>query len=728
MATLVLSTVGRIFGGPFGGAAGAIVGQFVDQKIFGAGKAKEGPRLKELDVQTSSYGTSIPAIFGRMRVAGTVIWSTDLIETRTSQSGGKGRPSTNIYSYSVNLAVALSSKSIKSIGRIWADGNLLRGTAGDLKVETQFRFYDGLHDQVADPIMVSALGQGRCSAHRGLAYVVFENLQLADFGNRIPQLTFEIYERDGSVSISEIFSAASNGVVQGQSFETLVGFALDGDSIKAALSPLVDFCPITIAPAENGLALKDLSSERVPMIAEAISFGNGQETGAFQERIQRGAQLPGQLSCRYYEPTRDFQLGLQTSERPGSGNAVLEVDFPAAIEAAAAKRFADLKLLDIQRARIGIEGYAHASSQIFAPGDLVTLPERPGEFRIIETEFYEGYQKLSGRRAARAFDLETTLASPGIGNTADEVFPGITHIELLDLPAIGGGMSDNPAVVVAAAGGESGWRGAALYLRQGSHLTEIGVATVPATMGQLTKHLCRHNPQLVDNENTIEIQLLHDQASLPSGTGDPLSFDAPIVSIGDELIRYGIATETGNNIWQIKSLLRGTFGTVKLVGDHASGETVVVIDKETLLPVAVDHLPVGAHLIVEASGLGDGEPVVAERQLRKLALTPRTPVHGKAEVLANGDLHLSWVRLPRVDLGWRDFVDQSIVEDAELYVIEFYVDNIPIVTRQSALPALSIPASEWAAWGASANLNLGVKIVQVGRHYRSEALEISVSL
>ena len=49
----------------------------------------EGPRLKELSVQTSSYGSPLPVHFGRIRTSGSVIWATDLIERRTKSGGGK---------------------------------------------------------------------------------------------------------------------------------------------------------------------------------------------------------------------------------------------------------------------------------------------------------------------------------------------------------------------------------------------------------------------------------------------------------------------------------------------------------------------------------------------------------------------------------------------------------------------------------------------------------------
>ena len=67
MATLVLGTVGRAIGGPLGGALGALLGNRIDRAVLGG--TREGPRLTELAVQTSSYGTAIPLVFGTMRVA-----------------------------------------------------------------------------------------------------------------------------------------------------------------------------------------------------------------------------------------------------------------------------------------------------------------------------------------------------------------------------------------------------------------------------------------------------------------------------------------------------------------------------------------------------------------------------------------------------------------------------------------------------------------------------------
>ena len=209
MATLVLGTVGRAIGGPLGGALGALVGNRIDRAVLGG--TREGPRLTELAVQTSSYGTPIPLVFGTMRVAGTVIWATDLKEHRARSGGGKGRPATTSYSYSASFAVALSGRRIARVARIWADGRLVRGIAGDLKVEARLRVHDGGEEQAADPLIASAEG-AEAPAYRGIAYAVFEDMALGEFGNRLPQMTFEVVADEGGATLDAVARVAGGRV------------------------------------------------------------------------------------------------------------------------------------------------------------------------------------------------------------------------------------------------------------------------------------------------------------------------------------------------------------------------------------------------------------------------------------------------------------------------------------------------------------------------------------
>ena len=209
MAALVLSTAGGALGSVFGPAgaiagriAGALAGNLVDRALFGGGNTTtSGPRLSDLDIMASTEGAPIPRVYGRARLAGQVIWATRLEEVATDEtsSGGKGGtlsgPSntTTTYSYFTNFAVGLCEGTIGRIGRIWADGKLLDTTPLNIRV------HRGDDNQTADDLIVAKEGAASAPAYRGLAYVVFERLPLAGFGNRIPQLSFEIIRPVGDL-------------------------------------------------------------------------------------------------------------------------------------------------------------------------------------------------------------------------------------------------------------------------------------------------------------------------------------------------------------------------------------------------------------------------------------------------------------------------------------------------------------------------------------------------
>ena len=192
MATLVLQAAGAAVGGLFGpigalvgGALGAVAGAAVDQRLF-AGPAASGPQLGGVAFQGGAEGTALPRVYGRMRLSGTVIWATQFTETATTASGGKGAASAGAtsYSYAANFAVAICEGPVTRIGRIWADGKPLD------RATVNVRLHHGDEGQGADVLPV--FYQGHAPAYRGTAYAVFQNLPLADYGNRLPQLSFEV--------------------------------------------------------------------------------------------------------------------------------------------------------------------------------------------------------------------------------------------------------------------------------------------------------------------------------------------------------------------------------------------------------------------------------------------------------------------------------------------------------------------------------------------------------
>ncbi|WP_126975622.1 baseplate multidomain protein megatron [Frigidibacter oleivorans] len=202
MATILFAAAGAAVGAGFGGsilglssavmgrAIGATLGRVIDQTLLGQGSgAVETGRVDRFRLTGASEGAPVTQVWGRMRLGGQVIWSGPFVESKdTDEVGGKGAPSSTVtaYSYAVTVAVAICAGRIGGIGRVWADGEEISTDGLTLRV------YDGGEDQLPDPAIEAVEGAGMAPAYRGTAYVVFEDLQLAPWGNRVPQFSFEV--------------------------------------------------------------------------------------------------------------------------------------------------------------------------------------------------------------------------------------------------------------------------------------------------------------------------------------------------------------------------------------------------------------------------------------------------------------------------------------------------------------------------------------------------------
>ena len=218
MASIILSSVGSSVGNMFlpglGGkllsALGRRIGHTIDGEIgwSTSSSPKDGSRLENFKVQDSRYGLAIPMTFGRSRIAGNVIWTSGLIETAHEEtlSGGKGgivsntfSQSRTTYTYSLNCAIALCEGEIGGIQTIWADSKVIyENGIWHSGIVTSANIHCGSLEQSVDPLLESWIGTGLTPAYRGVAYIVMEGLQLRNFGNRLPNLTFEVVPKSGS--------------------------------------------------------------------------------------------------------------------------------------------------------------------------------------------------------------------------------------------------------------------------------------------------------------------------------------------------------------------------------------------------------------------------------------------------------------------------------------------------------------------------------------------------
>ena len=303
MATLVLGAVGTAIGGAVGGtvlglsgaAIGGIVGSTVGSVIdswlvsqLAPTQRIEGARLDSLRITSSTEGAVIPRLYGRMRIGGNIIWATDFREEvqTSTQGGGKGggpKVKTTEYLYYASFAVALCEGPITGIGRIWADGKLM-----DLAGVT-WRWYPGDEAQDADPLIANTMGAEPTPAYRGTAYVVFEELALDRYGNRLPQLSFEVFRpiadpdtAEGCVEAVTLIPASGEFTYATQPIRK----GGDGETVAENLNALTDTADIVVA--------LDRLQAMVPAVKSVslvvVWFGNDLRTGECQ--VRPGVEVP----------------------------------------------------------------------------------------------------------------------------------------------------------------------------------------------------------------------------------------------------------------------------------------------------------------------------------------------------------------------------------------------------------------------------------------------------
>lgn len=718
MATLLLTAVGTAVGGPLGGALGALVGQQADRALFG-GPSVEGPRVRELSVTTSSYGQPIARHFGQMRVAGTVIWATDLIEN-SSTEGGKGRPKTTTYSYSANFAVAISSTPISRLGRIWADGNLLRGSGEDLKVEGELRVYLGNGDAPVDPLIAADKGAAT-PAFRQCAYVVFENLQLADFGNRIPALTFEIFSASESqVALGNLVPGAVANAPDG-TLEHIQGFSDEGGPIGSTLSAIGRVLPLFCVTTVDGLRLSALqrASEDVRLLPEQRSSESSIDAS---ERYKSRAGSIGSepMALRYYDIERDYQPGVQRTNgrRPDGQEAI--VDLPAALNAQGAKALANG---NANRGRWQNERLIWRISELdpsIGPGALVAVPLHCGVWIV---ESWEWSSEGIELHLKRAIDSSASALGADGGETIppQDVATSGTILEVFELPADSGSEPARSHIYAALASPTPTWRGASLVAEEGDSLIPIEqTGASRSVIGALSVPLRPSGTVHLQPAAAIDVRILAEDQIFADTDIAGLARGANRLLVGGEVVQFQCAQSLGSGQWRLSGLLRGRAGTEDAALVDHPADTPVVLLNDRLVDISY-QVASDRSIRVGAIGRGDEEAVMATLRNAGLSRRPLIPVHPRSRALADGSIEWCWTRRARGHWRWDFQGEIPLVEETESYLVGYGPVDAPMAAFETSTPSITFSQAERDGL-VSQHGPAALWVCQVGTFDRSKAL------
>lgn len=714
MATLILGTVGRALGGPLGGLIGTVVGGSIDQGIFGGGKTREGPRVASLTVQSAAYGEPLPRIYGRMRVAGNLVWTAGIRESRTRSGGGKRGPATNTYSYSASFAVIVSARRVVRIERVWADGKLLRDADGTLIYPATIRTYRGDEGQAVDPLIAAAEGIDAAPAYRDRAYVVFEDLPLGDYGNRIPNLTFEVVADADEVGI-DLVAHDIAGVTGSNGGPALLGFAAGrAGSIRTTMTQLAEIADLVLRDGDVGLVLGPSGSvTAIDGVALGATETKSSQPAWHATRADDGG-VPDALVVGFSDPARDFQPGQQRAVRRTPALRSEAHDLPVALTAAAGKQLAESLLRRAIARRTTAVLAASWRYAALRPGDVVRV-DADDPWRIRRVVITGAVIECELTRIASSPSGAAQIADAGRVYVPGDAPNGPTVLHILDLPSLDG-VAITPRLLLAAAGSSTGWRRADVVVsRDGGHsYSTLAAVDGAATLGVAAGVLSDGVTDRWDHVSTIEIDLLADSMALESASEAAVLAGANLALVGDEIVQFAHVEMLAARRFRLSALLRGRRGTEAATTGHVAGERFVLLDDRiTAVDLPVDAI--GSTLWIKA--VGPGEDTAALPPLTVVptgaALQPLSPVALTVTLLPNGDRTIGWTRRSRAGFAWIDGADAPLGEEAEQYRITVTVGGVVTRSADVAETLWTYSAAAFAADGAVAGTSATIGVAQL---------------
>lgn len=743
MATLVLGVAGGFLGGPLGALLGAGIGRNIDRRLFGPKLPQGEPVNDGIGLQDSNYGRPIPLIYGRARVAGHVIWASELVEERSnsrrrSGKGGAPKSGNGRVSYSVSFAVALSSRQILRVERIWADGKLLRDANGDLLVPVTIRTHLGDETQQADPLIEAHEGAGEVPDMRGLAMVVFEDLPLGEFANRIPNLTFEVVADEPATLDRLLIDIATRAGVPATASpgltQAFAGLAITHQADASRILDVIDGTFGFILAERNGTLAFTAIDEGGIFSPDTDEWGARAERASPVPRLNReredGQRLPQGIDLRYLDAGRDFQPGLQRARRQQSVARRIETfDSPFALDAACARRLADWQLVRRWQRQTRLSASLPLAAIAIETGDRILLPTDLGGGEML----VESLRLEDGRLVLEGFPFEASALPTVDPPPASEPFlpivlapPGLTRVHFLDFPGLVTEGADL-SLPVAMAGVSSAWRGGVLLASRddGESFETVAHADLPAIIGDVLEPPGEGPVGFWDEGSQIRVRLLRSEATLESRSQLAVLNGANLAKIGDEMIRFREATLQTDGSYLLRGLLRGCHGTEHAMTGHQAGEDFVLVDGGGLIDVLLAADLIGRPIPFKAVSVHDNPLAVTDTTavFAANALKPLSPVHAQARRLSNGDIEMVWTRRTRLSGGWLDHADVPLGEESEAYELDILdttgITVLRTLTTQTprAIYPLADQQSDFGTAPASLTMAIHQISSRVGRGY-----------
>jgi hypothetical protein len=227
------------------------------------------------------------------------------------------------------------------------------------------------------------------------------------------------------------------------------------------------------------------------------------------------------------------------------------------------------------------------------------------------------------------------------------------------------------------------------------------------------------NAALIDNINSVDVQLVDSDQWLTSCDDDALACGSNLAVLGSELFQFGNATQLGDGSWRLSRLLRGRAGTEWAMDIHETGETFCMIRADDVRTIVLPQWVIGSDVTVTAA-----TGAACTLTLTGESLRPPSPVNLSAELQQDGSMLLNWTRRSRSGWSWNDEVDAPLAEGREQYSVSISGTGgtVQLTTDQ---PMLSVAPDQLALAGTGSAV---VEVNQVGDWALSKPAQLAIML
>lgn len=613
------------------------------------GVHQEVGRLSDLRMGGSSYGTVIPQVWGATKVPGIVVWSTDLQESQhTHSAGGKGLgggPSTTSYTYSASFAcyVARGGRNIQ-INRIWADDLILWDQAQP-NTNVNFRFYSGSETQAKDTLIASLLP--KTPAYRGTAYVVFQDLQLQNFSNHIPNIQFEI--STDLVTVGSVMSdIAAQTPLQPADIDVsrattpVAGYQLNSRAAaKDAVAQLltiylydnVEVDGVLRLLPRGGAACCQIAADEIGAALEAGTGKDGIVPGVLTIRAQE-IEMPQIVEVVYFSGAKNFeQMTQRAIKQVAKTPNILTLATTLTLDDTTAKQLAYTQLYNRWLERTTYVYSVLPKYRYLTPGDVVQLPVGdaqtltrmrigsmqiglPGEVKL--TCFLDDAGPLTQFQAGTVGTIVNGSAGM-FGMPVPSDFAAWSGAELRAVDQAAAGF------YVAAAGGP-GWTGGEVWYSSDSGATysdagRIGQASAFGTCTTTLQSYAGGAAQ--DAASTLGVTILDGkQLTSTSDAAAALGANAAVVigpSGAGEIVTFATATLSAPGAYTLSRFYRGQRGSA--ASGHGAGEKFILAGSG-IIRIGLPASLVGSSVQVKVVSMFQQLSDVAAQTI---TIRPRTP-------------------------------------------------------------------------------------------------------